>query len=643
MKTVRIIFKTHLDIGFTDLAADVVERYFRDFIVKAVETAEHYRNRSGSFRYRWTVGSWLIHEYLERADEAGRRFLARAIEAGDIVWHAMPFTPHTELLTRELLRDGLGISAALDRRFDRRTRAAKLTDVPGHTRGIIGPFTEAGVDFLHIGTNPASGVCKVPPLFRWRDASGREILVAYQPEYGELLEIPGSDQAFLVCVTGDNIGPHSVEMVETLFTQLSSAHPGVRFEAATFDDLAAALRPIAPALPVLEEELGDSWIHGAGSDPLKTAELRELARFREESEEARQNTPFLCKLLLAAEHTWGMDEKKFLSDRSSWSADAVGKLEKTPEGARFASSWREQRDYLTQAVGTLPEPARSLTAARLAALRPVPAAGFVPRSGNRFENDRFQLEFDLKSGTLSRLVDRRTGREYAAPGKPLFLFRMESFGNPEIRRFQERYLRIRPEWALADFGKPGLPDSIRAERRDGFAARMSERREPGETRLLLAGEPVPFPGGVRSLEIEYLLPDDRPEIGIELRFFGKEPARSPHAFWIGFQPECGGKLRQRFTKLGEPIDPRKVIGGGARTLHAIDGTVEFEGNNGFCELLSLDAPLFSPGEPALFDFPDRRPDPGRGGWFNLYNNVWGTNFPMWFSDDMRYRFRLRIH
>ena len=67
MRRVRIIFKTHLDIGFTDLAVRVVERYFRDFIVQAVKTAEYFRRGSGAFRYRWTVGSWLIDEYFNRA------------------------------------------------------------------------------------------------------------------------------------------------------------------------------------------------------------------------------------------------------------------------------------------------------------------------------------------------------------------------------------------------------------------------------------------------------------------------------------------------------------------------------------------------------------------------------------------------
>lgn len=219
---------------------------------------------------------------------------------------------------------------------------------------------------------------------------------------------------------------------------------------------------------------------------------------------------------------------------------------------------------------------------------------------------------------------------------------MESFGNPEIHRFLDRYLRSRQDWALADFGKPGLPDSVQAQRNDGFPATLSIRHDPEGSRLLLSGAPAPFPGGVRRVETELFLPHNRPEIEAELRFFGKEPARSPHAFWVRIRPECGPELKISFTKLGEPIDPRRVVPGGARTLHAVDGTIQFAGEAGCCTLETLDAPLFAPGEPALFDFPDTLPEFRRGGWINLYNNVWGTNFPMWFSDDMRYRFRLRF-
>jgi len=75
-----------------------------------------------------------------------------------------------------LFEFGLSLSQELDARFGRQTIAAKMTDVPGHTRGIVPLLAQAGVKFLHIGVNPASTVPGVPPLFRWQDPSGAEIV-----------------------------------------------------------------------------------------------------------------------------------------------------------------------------------------------------------------------------------------------------------------------------------------------------------------------------------------------------------------------------------------------------------------------------------------------------------------------------------
>ncbi len=57
MQKVRLIFKTHLDVGFTDTAENVRKKYFSCFIRNAVKTAEYFRKQNGAFRYVWTVGS----------------------------------------------------------------------------------------------------------------------------------------------------------------------------------------------------------------------------------------------------------------------------------------------------------------------------------------------------------------------------------------------------------------------------------------------------------------------------------------------------------------------------------------------------------------------------------------------------------
>ena len=122
------------------------------------------RDRGAGPRLCWTTPSWILHEALEDGDPGLRAMVDAAVGAGDLAWHAAPFTTHTELVDRSLFAHGLSISARLDQRFGRRTRAAKMTDVPGHTRSIVPLLSEAGVRFLHLGVNEASPVPDVPEV-----------------------------------------------------------------------------------------------------------------------------------------------------------------------------------------------------------------------------------------------------------------------------------------------------------------------------------------------------------------------------------------------------------------------------------------------------------------------------------------------
>src|SRR5689334_67270 len=90
MTTIHLIFKTHLDIGFTNYAANVVQTYYDKFIPESVALAR--RTRESAHRFRWTTGAWLIYSYLEQASGQARRDMEDAIAAGDIRWHGLPFT-----------------------------------------------------------------------------------------------------------------------------------------------------------------------------------------------------------------------------------------------------------------------------------------------------------------------------------------------------------------------------------------------------------------------------------------------------------------------------------------------------------------------------------------------------------------------
>lgn len=201
-RTVHMVFKTHLDVGFTDYARNVIEGYFQHFIPNAIYLARTMRESDADARFVWTTGSWLIYEYLEQASPDERRLMEAAIIAGDIAWHGLPFTTHTELMDVSLFRYGLSLAQTLDKRFGKQTIAAKMTDVPGHTRGLVPLLAEAGITFLHIGVNPASSVPDVPPVFVWHDeGSNSDVVVMYHQDYGSTSVIDGLDDAISVILT----------------------------------------------------------------------------------------------------------------------------------------------------------------------------------------------------------------------------------------------------------------------------------------------------------------------------------------------------------------------------------------------------------------------------------------------------------
>ena len=76
---IHIIFKTHLDVGFTDMAASIRKQYFDRFIPNALALARRSRETDSPNRFIWTTGSWLIFEYLENADAKARREMENGV------------------------------------------------------------------------------------------------------------------------------------------------------------------------------------------------------------------------------------------------------------------------------------------------------------------------------------------------------------------------------------------------------------------------------------------------------------------------------------------------------------------------------------------------------------------------------------
>jgi hypothetical protein len=663
VQKIHLIFKTHLDVGFTDYAAVVLDHYFKNYIPAAIRVARQMRESDRPERFIWTTGSFLIYEYLERGTPVERKQMEEAILAGEIAWHALPFTTHTELMDADLFRFGLSLSAELDRRFGKTTIAAKMTDVPGHTRGIIPLLAEAGVIFLHIGVNPGSTVPGVPPLFRWRDPSGAEIIVMYESGYGSAFTIEGIEDSLAFGHTGDNLGPQSTEQVLDVYTEVRKKFPTVEIFASTLDAFASKLSPIRASLPVIDQEIGDTWIHGVGSDPIKVSRFKELSRLREAwlaerpalADDERFKV-FSRRLLMVPEHTWGMDEKTYLGDHTSYSAKDFTAARGKPNFQKFQSSWVEKRAYPQEAVNALEDLPQAADARKhLQAIRPVKPdlSAWSPllNPGDKQVAYGYCLRFDPLTGALISLISEAGTYDWAAPdGHPLGWLRYQTFSAADYERFFNQYILPSERnngWAREDFTKPGLELAAPQARfwqpkvMASFSRRISE-----ESSFLfhLVGEPhsIADYGCPQDFWLEYRLGSHLTGLQIELQWFHKPACRMPEALWFSFLPCLAEKTDWRIEKLGQEISPVEVVPFGNRHLHASGKYVIWLNQINRLKIISLDAPLVAPGKPSLLDFNNELPQIGDGMHFNLLNNLWGTNFPMWFEEDCRFRFDLSL-
>jgi hypothetical protein len=621
---VHLIFKTHLDIGFTDLAEQVRAQYHAQFIPQAIATGEHFHAENPDTpAFIWTTGAWLIRDHLETGTPDQRRRLERAIGRGLITWHALPFTTHTELMSPALFRAGLSHAQELDARFGRRTTAAKMTDVPGHTLGMVPLLAEAGVRFLHLGVNTASPVPDVPPVFRWRAPDGSEIVVMYQGSYGATDFPEGAGAGLAFAHTNDNMGPQTVPQVAEIWRDLRRDLPGADIRASTLDAFGDALWDRRESFPIVTAEIGDSWIHGAASDPVKLARFRALQRlcdrFAEDLTPARLS--FGRNLALVAEHTWGVDIKSYLRDTTAWDRPAFEARRASDYRFRFAErSWAEQRAYLDRAVAHLAPPDRALAEAALAGTDPEAPDGSLSDGG-------WRATVAPATGDIVEIT-APTGLRLTGQDGALFAFRHESYDADDIRQHMDSYLIHGEDWAILDHGKPGLE-----------AARTAESA---------VWAPEPGPGGFTMPErarrdlgapasVAYDLRADGDALILTLTLRGKPASRLPEAGFLHITPT--GSPSWQVRKMGLWHDSH-VRRGGARLQGA--EAVRSSGGAPGLTLELIDAALVAPVAGGFMPYVPDGPDWSQGLRVNLYNNKWGTNFPMWWEGDARFRFRLAL-
>lgn len=633
VKKVYVIFKTHLDIGFTDLSSNVEQRYINEFIPKAINVAEQLKAEGKGENYVWTTGAWLVDAYLRQASPEAAERLRKALRDGDIVWNGVPYTVESESMNKDMYVTALKLSRKLDKEFGIKTIAAKFTDVPGHTRSIVPLLANAGIKFLHIGVNGASTVPGVPPICRWRDeATGKEIILAYQGSYGQDMILPDGTTAVSINFTGDNHGAHSIEQVKQIYARLRKDYPNAEITASNFNIVAEEIEPMRDDLPVVTSEIGDTWIFGYGSSPLRMARFRALNRLYSNwikegkiDPDSETAMDFAVRLGMIAEHTWGADVKTFLQNWDKYDYDAFVANRNTEPFQFMEKSWKELDNNIGLAIDILPENLR--TEARKAISEIDNVSYKTVTSNDRDSRITDKGSYDFKVGKVNcRLGD----------------FVYQCFSSKDYDRFQDAYLTHRYGWALADFGKPGLENSKSQSATVEAEMQGCEVNRSKKGTQIRCGLEFPENDKIdarilpENVTTEYNIAKNGKRIELTLTIHNKPANRIPEAYWLSFRPE--GLEGVSAQKVGEMVDLTDVVEKGNRQMHGIDGYVDLIANNGTLRITSLDAPLLVVGERNGINYSTKEPDLNQGVHFCLFNNLWGTNFSMWWEGSIKYRF-----
>ena len=630
VEKVYVVFKTHLDVGFTDLSSVVTARYMQDFIPKALDVADRLEADGQGERYVWTTGSWLVWKYLQSASPEEVARLEKAIQRGDIVWNGVPYTVESETMNLDLFNTSLLVSHRLDEKYGKHTIAAKMTDVPGHTRSIIAPMAKAGIRFLHIGVNPASPIPNVPEFCRWRDPEGNELILAYQQDYGTESLLPGGKVAISINFTGDNHGPHSYEQVKAIYADLRKRYPKAQLICASFNEIAKELLAIQESLPVVTSEIGDTWIYGYGGAPIRMAKFRALSTLYskwlkegklEQASDASLN--FALELGLIAEHTQGMDIKTHLRNWDKYDMDKFIAARQTEPFRKVEASWREIDQYLESSLQYLP---LSLQEEAQAAFDIIDHPE-QPRFSSKSETADESWSLPLLGGKL------KIGG---------LLYQM--YDSHDYDRYLDNYLRARYGWALDDLGKTGL-DSSKAVS-VSLPAKVIQKettKKKGGTDYLYelafpAREGVDARAYPEKMYAHVFADKKGRKAEVEVTIWNKPAVRLPEAYWLSF--EADDILSLVAEKIGQPVDLLDVVEKGNRQMHGIDRYVDLITSTGTIRIWSETAFLVNVGEARGINYSTNYPDKRGGIHFNLNNNLWGTNFSMWDEGSLTYRFTL---
>ena len=617
-------------------------------------------------------------------NEANLKAFLNAVSKGTVVWHAGSMNMQYELLDRYSLLVSFQLAESLSDKFGLPySCSVSLRDVPG--------LPSSALDVMHsyffklcnrlplisVGVNPGtSPPVTLADIFGWGftgSGSAPQSLATWHSggyplnpgfdiafpgglSYRDVVTIPKAKLALAFAFRTDNSGPpRSTAEVHDNLEILRSQFPKAKVVASSLDRFSAELQKTWTPDEDSQKDIGDTWIQGVASDPRKMAEFRALRQAYADcnikgacnitDRRLLNATRFMIKL---AEHTWGLPS---VGDNINWSNKAFQRVKGQSNYKACVNSWDEQRAFVPLTLEALEDHPMAQLAHKFLAELTVPDPS-VLSDYVKFDATKelvvcptcpqpLTVHFDPTTGALKDMQTSTT--TWTDKSHLAAMVTYHTYNETDFNAFRNQY----DYYGNAGYDKPNSTANAHPVSKTWLPTKV----EFGQSKFnkynilaMLAFDSISHIdyGSPEMILLNYSFTStNASQFTVDVIWFNKTATRLGEATMFSFYPAATKGDPNCFVYQFDQLVPVADS--------VTNGSIYQRGGDGFgCNFTStqctawmsvesLDVPLVCPildppQQPTPFPFPAHAEQKyvQLGVGFNLHNNIWNTNYPLWY-------------